>query len=96
MAENGKGDESTREFARALKTQPPRNRRTRAAAEEGENKAGKMKMVTGMFDEAVSRQLKGIGAREGRTMLDLLAEALNMLFEDRGEPPIARGTNKSR
>ena len=35
------------------------------------------------------RQLKHLATDEERTSHDLLLEALNMLFQDRGKPPIA-------
>ena len=35
------------------------------------------------------RQLKHLATDEERTSHDLLLEALNMLFRDRGKPPIA-------
>ena len=71
-------------------------KRSRSAPEETRQVEGgkggrRMKHIGGQFDEAVSRQMKVIAGREGTTVLNLLAEALNMLFEDRGEPPIAAG-----
>ena len=95
MAENGKGrDDKSQEFANALRTRPAGSRRAAATPEESGGRSSKTKLIGGQFDEAVSRQLKTIASREGKTILELLAEALNWLFEDRGEPPIARGSNR--
>lgn len=95
MAENGKGrDDKSQEFANALKTRPAGGRRASVTTEESESRSSKTKLIGGQFDEAVSRQLKTIASREGKTMLELLAEGINRVFEDRGEPPIARGTNR--
>jgi hypothetical protein len=47
------------------------------------------KAIAAYFDPAVRRQLALLAAREGRTRADLLAEALDLLFERHGRPPIA-------
>lgn len=95
MAENEQGrDEKSQEFANALKTRPPGGRRAPTAGAESARGTGKTKLIGGLFDEAVSRQLKTIASREGKTMLELMAEGINRVFEDRGEPPIARGSNR--
>jgi hypothetical protein len=47
------------------------------------------KAIGGFFDPAVSRQLKQIGIDHDKTGQDLLAEALNGLFQKYGKPPIA-------
>ena len=95
MAENGQGrDEKSQEFAKALKTGPVGGRRANATVAESGGRSSKTKLIGGQFDEAVSRQLKTIASREGKTMLELLAEGINRVFEDRGEPPIARGSNR--
>lgn len=47
------------------------------------------KCIAGYFDEAVSKQLKHIGVDEGKTVQDMLAEALNLFFEAHGKKPIA-------
>lgn len=88
MAESEKNNA----FTSALGGQRQSKRRSeeRSAAEEGKG-SEKVRYIGGPFDEAVARQLRVISGREGTTILNLLAEALNMLFEDRGEPPIARG-----
>ena len=45
------------------------------------------KLIGGHFDEAVSRQLKHMAIDEGKTMQEMLAEALNLLFEHYGKKP---------
>lgn len=88
MAESAKNNA----FTSVLGGQRRSRRRSEGQEPAGEGKgAGKMRYIGGQFDEAVARKLKEISGREGTTILNLLAEALNMLLEDRGEPPIARG-----
>ncbi|MEL7167746.1 MAG: ribbon-helix-helix domain-containing protein [Bacteroidota bacterium] len=48
------------------------------------------KHVGGYFDPAVSRQLRQIGLEEDATVQDLVAEALDLLFQSRQQPMIAR------
>lgn len=48
------------------------------------------KHIGGYFDPAVSRQLRRIALDEDSTIQDLLAEAMDMLFQSRQEPTIAR------
>ena len=48
------------------------------------------KHIGGYFDPAVSRQLRQIGLEEDATVQDLMAEALDMLFQSRKKSPIAR------
>ena len=47
------------------------------------------KHIGGYFSEETLRQLKVLGAIEGKTQQDLIQEALNALFEKYGKPPIA-------
>lgn len=49
------------------------------------------KAVTGYFDPAVRQQLAVLAAEEDRSQNNLLAEALNMLFERYRRSPIAKG-----
>ena len=49
------------------------------------------KAVTGYYDPAVRQQLAVLAAEEGRSQNDLLAEALNMLFERYHKSPITKG-----
>ena len=49
------------------------------------------KAITGYYDPAVRQQLAVLAAEEGRSQNDLLAEALNMLFERYRKSPIAKG-----
>ena len=48
-----------------------------------------MVLVAGHFDPAVRKQLKGIALDQGRTVQDLLAEALNDLFAKYRRPELA-------
>ena len=45
--------------------------------------------ISGYFDPEVLKQVKIICAEEDKTVNQLLAEALNALFIDKGKPPIA-------
>jgi hypothetical protein len=47
--------------------------------------------VTGYFSPEVKKQLRVTAAEQGRTIQDLLAEALNSLFASYGKPEIAEG-----
>ena len=47
------------------------------------------KAITGHFAPEVRAQLKILAAEQGRTMEDMMAEALNMLFATYGKPEIA-------
>ena len=49
------------------------------------------KAVTGYFDPTVRQQLAVLAAEEQRSQNDLLAEALNLLFETYDKSPIAKG-----
>ena len=46
-------------------------------------------VISGYFDPAVRQQLKILGAQEGCSTQDLLAESMNLLFRARGLPTIA-------
>jgi hypothetical protein len=48
------------------------------------------KHIGGYFDPAVSRQLRQIGVEEDATVQDLLAEAIDLLFQSRQRPTIAK------
>ena len=49
------------------------------------------KAIAGFFDVDVSRQLKQLGLDNGDVSVqDLLAEALNLLFQKYGKPTIAK------
>ena len=47
------------------------------------------RVISGHFPAAAHRQLRVLAAQEGRTVHDVLKEALNNLFAGRGLPPIA-------
>lgn len=48
------------------------------------------KMVGGYFDPTVSKQIRLIAVQEDTTVQDLVAEALDLLFQSRQKPTIAR------
>ena len=46
--------------------------------------------ISAYFDPAVRQQLAILAVKENRSQASLMAEALNLMFERYGEPPIAR------
>ena len=48
------------------------------------------KAIAAYFDPAVRKQLALLAVQEERTQADLLAEAINLLFEKYDQPPIAK------
>jgi len=48
------------------------------------------KAIAAYFDPAVRKQLALLAVLEERTQADLLAEAINLLFEKYGQSPIAK------
>ena len=53
------------------------------------SRAGR-KHIGGYFDPTVAKQLKTLSAEEDTSVQDLLAEALDMLFQAHGKPTIAK------
>jgi hypothetical protein len=49
-----------------------------------------VKHIGGYFDPVVSKQLRTIAIEEDSSVQALLAEALDMLFQSRGKPMIAK------
>ena len=45
--------------------------------------------ISGYFDPAVRKQLAILAVKHDKSQAALMADALNMLFEQYGEPPIA-------
>ena len=45
--------------------------------------------VSGYFSQEVHRQLRVIAAEEDKSLQDVLGDAINVLFERKGKPPIA-------
>ena len=45
--------------------------------------------ISGYFDPAVRKQLAILAVKQDKSQAALMADALNMLFEQYGEPPIA-------
>lgn len=66
---------------------PSRQRGYKAPAREG------LKPVGGHYDPAVSKQLKIIAAEEDTTINELVGEALNLLFQTRRLPMIAKSAS---
>ena len=61
----------------------PESHKQRCPSRQGQ------KMIAGYFDPMVHRQLKMLCLEEDTTIQELLTDALNGLFTDRGKPPIA-------
>lgn len=47
------------------------------------------KNISGYFAPEVHRQLRIIAAEEDKNLQEVLSDALNVFFENRGKPPIA-------
>lgn len=75
---SGGGESSTR-TAPSLRTQARRSASSR-----------KEKHIGGYFDPPVSKQLRLIALEEDSTVQLLLAEAIDMLFQSRRKPTIAK------
>ena len=63
---------------------------TSDAARPTRNRGPGSVTIAGHFSQAVHRQLRMLGAIQGRTVQPLLGEALNELFRKHGQLPIAR------
>ena len=63
--------------------------RVAVAAPVAPSRQGK-KAIAAYFDPAVRKQLAMLAVQEERTQADLLAEAINLLFEKYGRSPIAK------
>lgn len=61
----------------------PESHKQRCPSRQGQ------KMIAGYFDPTVHRQLKMMCIEEDTTIQELLTNALNALFDQRGKPPIA-------
>ncbi len=69
------------------------SRKTRTgSAMQAPSRRGK-KTLIGYFDPSVSKQLKQLALEEDSSVQCLLGEALDLLFQARGKPMIARVTS---
>jgi hypothetical protein len=68
---------------------PPQKERVEAATAVPPSRQGK-KAIAAYFDPTVRKQLALLAVQEERTQADLLAEAINLLFDKYGQPPIAK------
>jgi hypothetical protein len=73
----------------ALAVPKPKQPRGRPPATAPKTAPPKTKLIGGHFDPAVGRQLKMLAAEQGRTIQDVLGEALNDLFVKHKKKPIA-------
>ncbi len=58
-------------------------------AKQPPSRQGKV-AISGYFDPAVRKQLAIMSVHQDKSQAALLADALNLLFEQHGQPPIAR------
>jgi hypothetical protein len=79
----------TNKFASALKSQATAGGGGNQAAGKEET-AGRGKHIGGYFDPAVYKQLRTLMVDEDTTIQALLEEALDLLFQTRNRPMIAR------
>lgn len=87
MAE--KKDSKGNDFAAALGERGRQRQRGAGPEAEASGRGSGTIHIGGQFDDEVSIQLKILAAREKRSVLDLLCEGINLVFEQRGLPPIA-------
>ena len=78
------------------KSDPPEKPDAPATAKSNQPSRVGTKAVTGHFPPAVRYQLKLLAAEQGRTMEDMLAEGLNMLFAAYNKPETAPTANGGR
>ena len=78
-------------FASALKKRSAlQSPRQSASASRGRSRSARSKHIGGYFEPAVSTQLRHLAVEENSTVQQLLEEALDLLFQARGKPLIAR------
>lgn len=61
-----------------------------ASSQSAPSRKGKV-VISGYFDSAVRQQLAILSIKQEKSQAAMIAEALNLLFERYGEPPIAKG-----
>lgn len=66
---------------------PDTSRPPSRLTEEGRKKVA----IAGYFEPEVRKQLAILAVQEEKSQVAMIAEALNLLFEKYGLPPIARG-----
>ena len=86
MADSKRGKGEGLGFAEALEGGQEREERRKAGSAAG--KVREMH-IGGRFHPEVGRQLKLIAAEEQTSVLALLCEGINHVFQSRGKPPIA-------
>jgi len=59
------------------------------SSQSAPSRKGKV-VISGYFDTAVRQQLAILSIKQEKSQAAMMAEALNMLFERYGEPPIAK------
>lgn len=89
MADDRRRTEENNQFVQVLGNRKGSPAQPTPTEESPARTGGRERHVGGQFDEQVSVQLKIIAAKEKRSILDLVAEGLNHVFEVRGLPPIA-------
>ena len=79
----------TNKFADALRKPATKQPEPEASPHARPSRRG-AKHIGGYFDPAVSKQLRAIALEEDTSVQQLLAEALDLLFQSRRKPTIAR------
>lgn len=74
----------TNQFADALRSAPRNPPQPVRASRNPGNGRGGLKHVGGYFDPEVSKRLRQMATNEETTVQELLAEALELLFQSRG------------
>ena len=77
--------EKSEQFTEILEQKTPVRRDVRRGSG-----GGRGTHIGGYFDPAVAKQLRRLAVDEECTLTDLVAEAIDLLFQSRGLPEIAR------
>ena len=77
--------EKSKQFTEILEQKTPAPLPTRRGSGSGRGTH-----IGGYFDPAVAKQLRRLAVDEECTLTDLVAEAVDLLFQSRGLPTIAR------
>ena len=89
MSERKKGSEQGLDFVAALEDGEGKAQRPKRNDQPAEGKK-KYKHIGGYVEEQVLYQLKMIAVEERTSIIALLCEGINHVFEQRGKPPIAK------
>lgn len=83
--------DKSKQFANILEQNTPARGPVRRGSSGGRgSNSGRGTHIGGYFDAAVAKQLRILAVTEDVTLTDLVAEAIDLLFQSRGLPEIAQ------